>query len=90
MSNNFAELRFQLAMAEARQSQLRAEHFKVRIDAGAYKNRIVHMGGHDGPLLSEDKLRLDEVATMNRHIQRAEEHIEYAKGILGKMQDANH
>jgi hypothetical protein len=81
-----AELKFQLALTEAKQSQLRAEHYNVRIETGAYKDRLVHKGSVDGPYYTEKELLLDEVATMNRHIQLAQEHIEYAKSILHEMQ----
>lgn len=76
--------RFQLALAEARQSQLRAEHFKVRIETGQFLKRVVRHGGPEGPLLTPDELVADEVRTMHRHIQLAEDHLEFAKGFLSE------
>lgn len=72
----------EIALANVRQSQLRAEHYNTRIQTGVYKDRIVRHGSMDGPLYSEAELLKDEVATMNRHIQLAEERLEYAKMLL--------
>lgn len=82
------ELRFNLSLIEAQQSQLRALHYKVRIDSGVYKSREVYRGGlpeHGGVLYTETELLHDEIGTMNRHIQLAQDHIEYAKTILSDI-----
>lgn len=40
---------------------------QARIQSGVYKTRTVHKGTHDGPLLSEEELLADEIATMEAH-----------------------
>jgi hypothetical protein len=85
-------LRFNLSLVEAAQSQLRALHYKVRIDSGIYKTRQVYHGGlpeHGGVLYTETELLHDEIGTMNRHIQLAQDHIEYAKTILRELAHSN-
>ncbi len=79
--------RFQLAVLEAQQSQLRATYYAQRIQTGAWRDRIgkVFHGAlpeHGGTPYSEDELLKDELATMHRHIQLAQEHIENAKGFI--------
>lgn len=74
--------KFAVAMAGVKQSQLRAEMYAARINTGIYKTRIVKHGSLDGPLYSEQELLQDELATMNRHIQLAEERLEYAQEIM--------
>ncbi len=83
MSTN-SEASIQIALLSVKQSQLRAEHYKVRIETGVYKNRIVHHGSFDGPLFSEEELLQDEIATMNRHIQMAEDKIEFVQQLLNE------
>ena len=75
-------LHFQLALVEARQSQLRAEHFAVRINTGAYKSRLGRVTNGARVPYTEQQILDDEVATMHRHIQLAEEHLEFAKTHL--------
>lgn len=79
-----------LALAEAAQSQLRAQYYQKRIETGAWRERIgkVHVGGlpeHGGVPMTEDAILRDEVATMHRHIDWAEQHIDHAKGILAEL-----
>lgn len=78
------QMRFQLSLAEAAQSQLRAQHYAKRIETGVWKERIgrVRIGGFNGELASEEYILKDEVATMNRHIQLAEDHLNMAKSHL--------
>ena len=80
-------MRFEVAMAEVAQSQLRARYYEQRISTGAWRERIgkVHVGGlpeHGGVPMAEDAILRDEVATMYRHIQIAEDCLESAKGLL--------
>ena len=77
---------FQICMAEVKQSQLRAEYYKARIDNKMYVNRKVRIGGHNGQLLTEAELLADEVATMHRHIQLAQEKLEFAYGLTEETQ----
>lgn len=82
-------LQFQLALTQAAQSQLRAEHYAVRIQTGVFKSRQVYRGGlpeHGGVPYTQDELQADEVATMQRHIHLAEAHIEHAQEILSSME----
>lgn len=79
-----------LVLAEAAQSQLRATHYKQRIDTGVYKDRLGHVwqGGlpeHGGTMISTEDLLRDELATMQRHIHLAQEHIDYAQTLLTQM-----
>ncbi len=75
---------YSLALLEAQQSQLRARYYETRIATGAYKTRIAAWG--TGVALTEIELQQDEVATMDRHIDRAQEYIELAKELLGKIE----
>lgn len=79
-----SETSIQIALLSVRQSQLRAEMYAARINTGIYKNRIVHHGSIDGPLYSEQELLKEEVATMNRHIQLAEDKIEFIQQLLSE------
>lgn len=82
-------LQFQLALTQAAQSQLRAEHYALRIKTGVFKNRQVYHGGlpeQGGVLFTEEELMKDELATMKRHIHLAETHIDYAQQILSAME----
>lgn len=74
---------FQIALADVAQSQLRARYYEQRIQTGVWKERIgkVRQGSHDGPLLPEEDLLRAEVATLNQHIQLAEDHLDHAKSI---------
>lgn len=74
--------KIQVSLMDAKQSQLRADYFKLRVESGSYKTRVVHKGGHDGPLMNEEELKQNEIGTMHRHIQLAEEHLEFAKSML--------
>lgn len=74
----------QVALLSVKQSQLRADYYKVRIESGVYKDRVVHHGSSNGPLFSEEELLKDEVATMQRHIQIAEEKMEHVQHLLEK------
>lgn len=88
MSNiDIIQAHFQLALMEARQAQLRAEHFKVRIDTGVWKDRVGHVrvGGSTGPFANEAICIRDEVQTMNAHIRRAEDCLDAAKGYLADL-----
>lgn len=88
MAKTYAQ--FQLALAEATQSQLRAQYYQKRIETGAWRSRIgrVHVGGlpeHGGTPMPEDQILQDEVATMYRHIDWAEKHLDYSKEILAQL-----
>lgn len=88
LAKNYA--RFQLALVEAQQSQLRAQYYQKRIDTGTWRERIgkVHVGGlpeHGGTPMPEAAILQDEVQTMYRHIDWAEKHLDYAKGILAEL-----
>lgn len=76
------EMKFMLALAEAKQSQLRAEYYSKRIDTGSYKERVgKSFDGHHNPR-TEQQILQDEVETMYRHISLAEQHLDMAKGYL--------
>jgi hypothetical protein len=50
----------------------------------------VHVGGlpeHGGTPMAEDEILRDEVATMHRHIDRAEKHLDYSKELLAKLKE---
>jgi len=88
------ELRAALALAEARQSQLRAEHYQTRIATGVWRSRIGHV--FRGPLtdpdtrpLTPDEVLADEVQTMAAHIDRAENCLDVVKQQLAVL-DAEH
>lgn len=78
------EQRFQLAMMEAAQAQLRAQYQAKRIETGVWKDRIgkVKQGGLNGPAVPEADLLKDEVQLMHRHIALAQEHIEHGKSVM--------
>lgn len=71
---------FEMHMACARQAQLRAEYYKLRVETGAYKTRNVHDGY--GRRLTENELAIDEINTMSRHLSIAQEHLELAIAFL--------
>lgn len=80
-------LQFNLALAQVAQSQLRATHYKQRIDTGVYKDRLGHVwqGGHPdsgGTPVSEEALLREELAIMLRHIKLAQEHLDHATELL--------
>lgn len=75
---------YELALLESRQSQLRARFYAARITTGDYKEDKVKWG--TGKALTEAELLRGDVDTMNRHIQRAEDHINRAKEILAQME----
>lgn len=81
---NTMEVAIQIALLSVKQSQLRADYYKVRIESGVYKNRIVNHGSINGPLFSDEELLRDEIATMNRHIQNAEEKMDHVQQLLHK------
>lgn len=88
LAKNYA--RFQLALVEAQQSQLRAQYYQKRIDTGTWRERIgkVFEGGlpeHGGIPYTEERILQDEVQTMHRHIDWAEQHLDHAKGILAEL-----
>jgi hypothetical protein len=82
MTHQIALLQFQLALAEAQQSQTRAHGYATRIQSGIYKTRVVHHGGANGPLFTEEELLANEHATLQRHLHLAEDHLEHAKSII--------
>ena len=84
------QAQFALSLTEVAQSQLRAQYYQQRISTGAWRERIgkVYVGGlpeHGGVPMAEDAILRDEVATMYRHIDWAEKHLDYAKGILAEL-----
>ena len=83
-------LAYQLSLIEAQQSQLRAKYFEQRVAGHDYRERIgkVRTWSSEGRHLTEAELRADELATMHRHINLAEEHLDYAKGLLSKIKEA--
>ncbi len=85
MSTTYA--RFLLVLAEAQLSQTRANHFGTRIASGVYKTRKCRMGGHDGPLLTEEELLQDEINTQASHLHRAQECIDFSKELLSELQE---
>jgi hypothetical protein len=79
-------LAYQLSLVEAQQSQHRARYFEQRVAGGDYRlfiGKVSH--GFDGTMLTEAELRASELATMHRHINMAEDHLEYAKELLAKI-----
>lgn len=81
------EAQIAVSLAKVKQWQLRAEMYRVRIENGAYKSRIVHHGGINGPLFTEEELLQDEIATMNRHIHLAEDQIGYTLDLINQTTD---
>lgn len=84
------EHQFQLALLEAQQSQLRARYYEQRIATGTWRERIgkVFRGGlpeHGGVPFTEIEILRDEVNTMYRHIDWAEQHLEAAKGHMDAL-----
>jgi hypothetical protein len=75
-------MQFNLALAEAKQSQLRAEYYAKRIETGSYKERIGKSLNLDKTPRTEQEILRDEVGTMHNHITRAEEHLDWAKHYL--------
>lgn len=65
-----------IALAQARQSQLRAEYFKLRVETGAYITRLNKVFDGHGRPLTADELMLNELQTMHRHIEIADMLIE--------------
>jgi hypothetical protein len=86
---NTLHAKFQLALVEAAQSQMRAQHYQTRINAETYKARVGHVfhGGFNGTPLSEAEVLQSEVATMARHITLAESHLDYAKELLSMFKE---
>lgn len=85
--------KFNLAIMEAQQSQLRASYYKQRIAAGAFADKLgkVFHGSlpeHGGTPYTLSEILDSELATMNRHIALAQEHIECAKGYLSDMSNS--
>lgn len=58
-----------LLQAQLAQRQAYVTYYDARIRTGVYKSRIVHHGGMNGPLLTEEELLQDEMATMLQHIR---------------------
>ena len=86
------QAQFALSLTEVAQSQLRAQYYQQRITTGAWRERIgrVHVGGlpeHGGTPMAEDEILCDEVATMHRHIEWAEKHLDYSKELLSKLKE---
>jgi len=82
------EIQIQLALAEVAQSQLRARHFDLRIQTGAWRDRVGHVfigPMSDRVLASEEQVLASEVSTHDSHIQRAEELLGYVKQLLAKV-----
>ena len=78
-------MRFEVAMAEVAQSQLRARYYEQRISTGAWRERIgkvFRSSAYRDIALTEDEILHDEVQTMNRHIQLAEDRLGTAKSLL--------
>jgi len=75
MSNTIAILQGQLAVEQAY-----ITYFDARIRTGAYKDRIVHHGGFDGPRFTEEELLKSELGYMHNHIRRMNEIVEAMMG----------
>jgi 3-methyladenine DNA glycosylase/8-oxoguanine DNA glycosylase len=83
-------MRIELAMAEAAQSQLRAQYYQKRIETGAWRERSgkVYVGGlpeHGGTPMPDERILRDEVETMYRHIDSADRHLDHAKKLLSNF-----
>ena len=79
-------LAYQLSLVEAQQSQLRARYFEQRVAGGDYRSLLGKVShGFDVALLTEAELRASELATMHRHINMAEDHLEHAKELLAEI-----
>ena len=81
MSLELSPMQLSLYM-DWREAVQRAEHCAMRINLGLYRNRIVHKGSHDGPLMTSGELLDDEMWTHQRHIDRANDLSEAFKGTL--------
>ena len=84
------EQQIAISLADAQQSNVRALYYKARVDNGVYKLRVGHAfhGGlpeNGGVAFTEQELLADELATMHRHIQLAEGHLDFAKSIAYSM-----
>jgi hypothetical protein len=69
-----------LLLADVPQFQLRARLYEQRIATGLYKQHVGRVRDGAGRVLTEEELLADEVTTMRRHIELAQEHIDAAKG----------
>ena len=75
--------KFQVIMAQMRQSQLRAQLSAFRISSGAYKDKVGKMyhGGlpeNGGVACTEEQLLQHELGIMSNHIRNAEMFLEAA------------
>jgi hypothetical protein len=71
----------ELSCAFAHVSGLRAMYSAMSLQTGAYALRQVRKGAHDGPFFSQEELAQDELATLRRHTQLAQEHLEHAQSM---------
>ena len=73
---------------QMRLSISRAEHFNARALTGVYKKRVVHKGGFDGPLLTEEELLQDEIKTADTHLYMAQECLDEILRLQNRLTDA--
>ena len=87
MPNSKLQSQIQVALLEAQQSHLRARWREQRVASGAYKDRVgkVFHGVTDKVPFTEQELAEDEIRNMSRHIQLAQEHLEFAKGLIEQL-----
>lgn len=85
-------MRIELSMADAAQSQLRAQFYQKRIETGVWRDRIGKvcsgsLAEYGGTPLPEADILRDEVDTMGRHISIAEQHLDRAKKLLSSFKN---
>ncbi len=85
--------RFQIALGDASQSQLRAQYYQKRLETGAWRNRLgkAFIASQGSPIravpMTEEQLLQDEVDIMYQHIAQAEQHLSKAKSILAEPEE---
>ena len=77
------ELKIRRALLQVEQSQLRARYYEQRITTGVWKERVGKVTYLGGEPLPEGEVLRGEVATMERHIQIAQELLEFAGSLIG-------
>lgn len=75
----------EFTLANIAQSQLRAKMFMLRIETGAYKDRLGKSRRLDGTPLTEDEVLKSELGIVDNHVQRAQDHLEWLEENLHKQ-----
>lgn len=83
-SQDKIHVQVRIALADAETSRLWAEHYKLRIESGVWKERVGKVGlgfptSPDYRLMTEAEVLADEVDTHQAHIRRYTECLDVAK-----------